>query len=278
MTETATEVQTSIRLAETCWPILEFVTNFMRQVKHHATPPPDQVRYEALSALRDSDDLSRNDAVTERAWNDRVKAMMVYLMDYKMLNTEWEGRDYWFDNPFETDPTVLDHAQSLGGEEFFRDCDDMQREYELSERRDRPDQDELAGVLSLYFICLRLGFKGQYHDRPQELADYNPAVVDAVAGVRQDTSQGDVSHGLPTQSGDQGRLQPRQKPHDRPDDVHRDHRPVIAYVSFGLGQCGPRHSTKCRSVGDGQGRDRSVRRRHGRHGEGVSRACRTHRH
>jgi type VI protein secretion system component VasF len=26
--------------------------------------------------------------------------------------------------------------------------------------------------LSIYFVCLRLGFKGQYHDRPQELADY----------------------------------------------------------------------------------------------------------
>jgi type VI protein secretion system component VasF len=89
-----------------------------------------------------------------------------------MINTEWEGRNYWFDNRFETDPNILDHAQALGGEDFFRDCDEMQREYELAERRDRRDKDELAELLSLYFVCLRLGFKGQYHDRPQELADY----------------------------------------------------------------------------------------------------------
>ncbi len=162
----------SLRLAETCWPVFEFVTNFVRQVKHGATPPPDQVRFEALSALRDSEDLARNDPIIERAWNDRVKPMMVYLIDYKMLNSEWEGRDFWFDNPFETDPTILDHPQSVGGEEFFRDCDEIQREYELAERRDRHDKDELAGLLNLYFVCLRLGFKGQFHDRPQELADY----------------------------------------------------------------------------------------------------------
>ena len=36
----------------------------------------------------------------------------------------------------------------------------------------RRDKEELAEVLSLYFICLRLGFKGKYHDYPQELADY----------------------------------------------------------------------------------------------------------
>lgn len=172
MSDTATEGRTSLLLAETCWPIFEFLTNFIRQIKHGVVPAPDKVRYEALAALRDAEDLSRNDPVTERAWLDRVKAMMVYFLDYKMLNTEWEGRDYWSDNPFETDPMILDHAQSLGGEDFFRDCDDMQREYELAERRDRGDKDELAGVLNLYFVCLRLGFRGQYHDRPQELADY----------------------------------------------------------------------------------------------------------
>lgn len=162
----------TLRLTAACWPVFEFVTNFARQVKHGNTPAPDQVRYEALSALRDSEDLARNDPVSERAWDDRVKAMVVYLLDYKMINTEWEGANYWFDNPFETDPAVLNHPQALGGEEFFRECDELQREYELAERRDRRDKDELAEQLSLYFICLRLGFKGQYHDRPQELADY----------------------------------------------------------------------------------------------------------
>jgi len=166
------EEQHGLPLVEACWPVIEFVTNFVRQVKHGATPDPQQVRYEGISALRDSEDLARNDAESERLWYDRVKAIMVYLVDYKMINAEWEGKMFWLDNPFETDPTILDHAQALGGEDFFTTCDELQKEYELAERRERADRHQLAEQLSIYFIALRLGFKGQYHDRPQELADY----------------------------------------------------------------------------------------------------------
>lgn len=169
---TDTIEHSSLQLVEACWPVFEFVTNFVRRVEHGAMPDPQQVRYEALSALRDAEDAARSDPMSERGWHDRVKAVLVYLLDYKMINTEWEGRLYWLDNSFETDPDVLGHAQALGGEDFFATCDELQREYELAERRERRDRDELARQLSIYFIALRLGFKGQFHDRPQELADY----------------------------------------------------------------------------------------------------------
>lgn len=162
----------STRLTEICWPIFQFVTHFVRQLKHGATPDPTQVRFEALQALRDAEDLSRDDPITDRAWSDRVKAMMIYFIDYKMLNSQWEGRDFWFGNQLETAPDGLNEPEALGGEKFFQSCDDVQREYEVAERRERKDRDELAGVLNLYYICLRLGFKGGYHDRPMELADY----------------------------------------------------------------------------------------------------------
>jgi type IV/VI secretion system ImpK/VasF family protein len=186
MTDTM-EQTSSLYLTEACWPVFEFVTHFVRQVKYGSVPSAEQVRYEALTALRDAEDLARNDPVAERAWHDRIKSIMVYLIDYKMINTEWEGRLYWLDNPFETDPTILDHPQALGGEEFFTTCDDLQREYELADRRDRRDKDELAEQLSIYFICLGLGFKGQFHDRPQELADYTRRLftrLPAYAGTR----------------------------------------------------------------------------------------------
>jgi type IV/VI secretion system ImpK/VasF family protein len=171
MAET-TDRSPSVLMTEMCWPVFEFLTNFIRQVKHGIVPPPEQVRFEALSALRDAEELARDDPVAERGWHDRVKAMMVYLLDYKMLNTEWDGRDYWFDHRFETSPDGLSEVEALGGEKFFEQCDEIQREYELAERRDRRDKDELAAQLNLYFICLRLGFKGKFHDYPQELADY----------------------------------------------------------------------------------------------------------
>ena len=159
-------------LTESCWPVFEFLTNFVRLVNYGGAPQPEQARFEAVSALRDAEDQARNDSAVERLWSEQVKAILVYTIDYKMLNTDWDGRDHWFNNLLETDREVLNHAEALGGEEFFRACDELQREYELAERRERKDRFELAELLSLYFICLRLGFKGQFHDRPQELADY----------------------------------------------------------------------------------------------------------
>jgi len=169
---TTADEATPLRLTEICWPVFDYLINLARQIHHGSPPPPDQVRYEMLSALRDAEDLARRDPQAERIWNDHLKAMLVYLIDYKLLNTAWQGRDYWFENRFETDPGILDHVEALGGEKFFQDCDEVQREYEVAERRERRDTHELAELLNLYFICLRLGFRGQYHDRPQELADY----------------------------------------------------------------------------------------------------------
>ena len=169
---TEREEQPPLNLTETCWPVFDCLINLARQAKFGKLPAPDQVRFQVLSALRDAEDLARRDSVSERLWDDRLKAMMVYLIDYKMLNSEWEGRDYWFDNRFETDPDILGHVEALGGEKFFQDCDEIQKEFEVAERRERRDTQELAELLGLYFICLRLGFKGQFHDRPQELADY----------------------------------------------------------------------------------------------------------
>ena len=113
MTETRTPP--SLRLTEACWPVFEFITNFVRQVKFGSTPPAEQVRFEGLSALRDAEDLARDDPKAERLWIEKAKAMVVYFVDYKMINTEWDGRNFWFDKPFEIDPQILDHAQALGG-------------------------------------------------------------------------------------------------------------------------------------------------------------------
>lgn len=171
MPETA-ERSVVIRLAQMCWPVFEFVTNFTRSLKHGVSKSPEDLWYEARSALRDCEEIAGDDPVTERAWQSNVRAMMVYLLDYKMLNSEWDGRDYWFDHRLETHPEVLNEIDPLGGEKFFEQCDAVQKEYEQAERRDRKDKDELAGILNLYFTCLRLGFKGMYHDRPQELSEY----------------------------------------------------------------------------------------------------------
>ncbi len=161
-------------LTRACWPVFQFLGDFDRQLKSGRPAPPNdrQTWANALSALLRADEEARADRTAEKYWDDYVKAMMVYLIDYRMLNTEWAGQNYWFHYRFETHPDILREVEALGGEKFFDKCDEVYKEYEIAEQRDRADKDELAEVLGLYFICLRLGFKGKHRDSPQKLADY----------------------------------------------------------------------------------------------------------
>ena len=63
MTERAEN--TSLHLTRACWPVFEFLTNFLRQVQHGTAAAPDQVRYEALSALRDAEELAHDEPVSD---------------------------------------------------------------------------------------------------------------------------------------------------------------------------------------------------------------------
>lgn len=170
MDEQATAAQP--RLSEICWPVFDVLIGFDRQVRSGEAPDAEQVRYELVHALGDAEDLARRDPTADRLWERRVKQMLVYLIDYKLLNSEWPGREYWWNHLFQTDPEILGEIEALGGEKFFQECDEVQKDYDLASSRHRADAAELGDLLALYYICLRLGFKGRYHDQPQELAEY----------------------------------------------------------------------------------------------------------
>jgi type IV/VI secretion system ImpK/VasF family protein len=162
----------TFRLTEVCWPVFQFLTDFGRRVQHGMPQDFKQVRFDAVTALRDAEEIAAGDPSSEKLWRQRVKTMMVYLLDYVLTETSWTGQEAWRLGPFETDPEMLGHEAVRGGSAFFEDCDQIQGEFELAERRDLSEKENLAELLGLYFICLSLGFKGQYQDRPQELADY----------------------------------------------------------------------------------------------------------
>ena len=42
---TAQGAQTSLHLTSACWPVFEFLTNFLRLVKHGAAPSPEETDY-----------------------------------------------------------------------------------------------------------------------------------------------------------------------------------------------------------------------------------------
>jgi len=166
------EESSSYQLTQACWPIFEFVIHFKRKLRYGGLADGDQVKFEARQAFRTAEEIARDDPAVERLWHEKAKAMMTYFVDYMMINTEWEGREAWVNNPLELDRDFLDHTETLGGEHFFNDCDEVQREFEQADRRDRRDKYDLAELLSLYFTCLRLGFKGKYDGFPNELTDY----------------------------------------------------------------------------------------------------------
>lgn len=171
-TALATETGPAYILTQACWPIIEYVLHFSRQVKHGGIDSPEQVRFEALAAFRTAEEMAREDSTAEKLWFDYAKAMMAYFVDYKFVLTDWSGKDFWFDNRFELDPQVLGHNEALGGDKFFEDCDEVQKTYDEASRRERPDRHAHAELLNLYFACLRLGFKGRYEDNPHQLNDY----------------------------------------------------------------------------------------------------------
>lgn len=161
-----------LRLSEVCWPVFDYLITFLREVRHGATLPQEAVRDQALLALHDAAELAGQDSIANRLWETRIKPMLVYLLDYRMINCDWAGNDYWWNHCLETSSDGLGHPEALGGEKFFEACDQVQKDLELATRHERPDCYELTELLSLHFICLRLGFKGAYHERPRELADY----------------------------------------------------------------------------------------------------------
>jgi len=234
VSDTRSEEAAPIRLVETCGPVFGFLANFVREVEVGDTPSPEDARHQALSAFRDSEDLARSDAVTEKAWDDRVKAMMVYLLDYKMTHADWKGREFWRGKPFEADATILGHAELVGGEAFFRDCEQVQGEYEQAAYQAGMERIKLAGVLSLYFICLRLGFEGQYEGRPQELADFSSRLWQALPAYAKTRIK---------------EMFPDAYEHDPgAGDVLSDRGVVAADVSGGVDECVERHRAVCGPV------------------------------
>src|SRR5205809_109617 len=134
---TETSAQESTGIVESCWPVFDFLIDFARRVKRGRPLVAENVHYEAKAALRDAEERARDNPVSQRAWDDRVKAMMVYLIDYKMVHMQWEGKDFWAElsNRLECDPEWLNQPTPIGGNKFFDDCNEVQREYEQAERR-----------------------------------------------------------------------------------------------------------------------------------------------
>jgi type VI secretion system protein ImpK len=99
----------------------------------------------------------------------------VAFLDESVLNSSDSMFSEWHRRPLQEEI----FGEFLGGERFFQNLDELQRE---------ADSEELADVLEVYLLCLALGFQGQYAamgpSGRQELRHYWERGRDRVIGIR----------------------------------------------------------------------------------------------
>jgi type VI protein secretion system component VasF len=173
-----------LHLTRASWPTFFFLIRFLQQARAKQPLDYEQVRREALVALRDGAEIAAQDSLADRAWSERIRRMLIYVIDYHLAQADWAGRLTWRDHRLETSPEGLREPQALGGDRFFDDCDELQKQYEASEGRGRDDRDILAEQLSLYFTAIRLGFKGRYHGFDADLDEYARRLYQALPEQR----------------------------------------------------------------------------------------------
>ena len=78
---------------------------------------------------------------------EAAKFALVIFLDETILNSRWDKREIWRDNPLQ----LSIFGERGGGSKFFKELEKLRQHGDL--KRD---------VLEIYHICLTLGFQGQY--------------------------------------------------------------------------------------------------------------------
>ena len=136
------------RLADICADLFLFLTTFRRTVGQVETDP--EWTRKRLMELFDAQAMVASADLDMQRLYDKARYPLVALADEIALNTDWPGRDDWEED-------LLEHqyfGTSVAGEEFYKKLKEV-----------GPDEDQLAEI---YFLCLSLGFKGRFRNRPEE--------------------------------------------------------------------------------------------------------------
>lgn len=159
-------------LTRCCWRTFMQVIGVARQTRSGEDLPPERVRSRMLAALREGGELAATSPEVERAWTQRIRAMLIYFVDDRLVQLRWNGGRWWLENRLQCAPEGLGRPQAQGGNWFYEDCDALRQEFLEAEHRNQPERELLAEQLGLYYTCLRLGFQGQFDGRPDLLKNY----------------------------------------------------------------------------------------------------------
>ena len=114
--------------------------------------PPTDVLQRRISALFEEMNRKCRDAgISEEDARDARYAITAFA-DEQIFRSAWPGRQEWMSQPLQ----LLYFNENTAGEGFFQ---------RLAALQQRPDR---AHVLEVYYLCLALGFQGQYAVRGGE--------------------------------------------------------------------------------------------------------------
>lgn len=150
------------RLADVCSKLFLFLTTFRRTARQVDTDA-DWLRKRLVAIFEEQAASVAGDADLQRLY-EKAQYPLVALADEVALNAEWKGREQWEEELLEQ----RYFGTSIAGEDFFRRLKEV-----------APDQDQLAEV---YFLCLALGFKGRYRNRPEERREMQQLLYSRLPG------------------------------------------------------------------------------------------------
>jgi len=142
-----------------------------------------------------------------RADLEAAKFALVVFLDEIILNSQWDEREVWRDNPLQ----LSLFGERGGGSRFFTELEKL-----------RGAGNQKREVLEVYHLCLTLGFHGQYR----------------ISGKKQlDTVIADLRNQLGHDPRDNRELKisPHGKPRDRSVALARDSFPFWKYAALGGG-------------------------------------------
>jgi type IV/VI secretion system ImpK/VasF family protein len=140
--------------------VVLYLVAFQRRVEDGEAVRYEDTRAEVLALLSD---LDRQSHAEPGLWDAWVKARvpLVYLIDEVMnLNCNWPYRQDWANDCLEV--ALLGHPEALGGENFFKACDEALKELENAERHSRHDMKSKVEIVMVFYVALQTGFKGRY--------------------------------------------------------------------------------------------------------------------
>lgn len=108
-------------------------------------PTPDVLQRRIGGVLEQMAEKARQAGVTEDDIADTRYALVAFL-DERLLSSEWPGKQAWQARPLQ----LVYFNENTAGEGFF---------LKLKELLQSPQR---AHVLQIYYLCLTLGFRGQY--------------------------------------------------------------------------------------------------------------------